>query len=240
MRRWLWLLILISLGACNAPHEIGAAEKSVALPMQEGLVLDPPELDLGQAREGEKVHATLLIRNNGSGFAQIASIETSCGCTTAEPGTRMLAPGAFTRLSVEVDTFGKRGKTRKWIKVIDGMGREATAWLTLTTLGNPHLQAKGRTLFDGKCASCHYQPAVGLTSGAAIYKAVCAMCHGAGAKGAYAPELTRFRDAALLKQKVALGNGTTHMPAFARKAGGPLDEKQLDALVQWLLSLDEH
>jgi len=234
------MLLACLLAACGDPSETVAVSSGIQVAgQQSGLVFDPPELDLGEAKEGDKVTAVLLLRNNGQGFAQIARVETSCGCTTAEPETRMLAPGAFTRLRVEIDTFGKRGKTRKWVKVFDQQGRETTAWLTLFTRDNPHLKADNRSLFDGQCASCHFQPAAGLTDGKAIYKAVCAMCHGADAKGGYAPALSRLRDADALKGIIAHGTGTAHMPGFARAAGGPLDGQQLDALVRWVLSLDD-
>ncbi|MDQ6956089.1 MAG: DUF1573 domain-containing protein [Mariprofundaceae bacterium] len=204
-----------------------------------GLVFDPIKLDMGTALEGEKVTATILIRNNGRGFAQIAKVESSCGCTTVEPETRMLAGGAFTSLHVEVDTFGKLGDIRKSITMTDQYGKKSTAWLTLYVKKNPHMMNEKRSIFDEKCASCHVDPAKGKTVGSEIYTAVCVMCHGAGAMGAYAPSLLKFKDVNILDAIISNGTGSHHMPAFAQNKGGPLSEKQISTLAKWIISLDE-
>jgi len=203
------------------------------------LVFDPSELDLGEVLEGKKVTATLLIRNNGQEFAQIVKVESSCGCTTAEPETRMLSPGSFTILHVEVDSFGKRGDVRKSITMVDQYGEKSIAWLTLHVKRNPHAVGENRSIFDGECASCHVEPAKGKVLGSDIYKAVCVMCHGAGAKGAYAPSLLAMHDEDVLRELIANGTGTHHMPAFAQKKGGPLTQKQISVLAKWIISLDE-
>jgi len=204
-----------------------------------GLVFDPSKLDMGTALEGEKVTATILIRNNGSDFEQIVKVESSCGCTTVEPETRMLVGGAFTPLHVEVDTFGKLGDIRKSITMTDQYGKKRTAWLTLHVKQNPHMMNEKRSIFDGKCASCHVDPAKGKAIGSEIYTAVCVMCHGAGATGGYAPSLLKFKDVHVLDAIISNGTGTHHMPAFAQNKGGPLNEKQINTLAKWIISLDE-
>jgi len=203
------------------------------------LVFDPSELDLGEVVEGEKVTATLLIRNNGQGFAQIVKVESSCGCTTVEPETRMLSAGSFTPLHIEVDTLGKRGDVRKSITMIDQYGKKSSAWLTLHVKSNPHVMGNTRSIFDGKCAACHVAPAKGKVLGSDIYMAVCVMCHGVGAKGAYAPSLLEINDEDVLSELIANGTGTHHMPAFAQKKGGPLTQKQISVVAKWIISLDE-
>ena len=230
-------MLLCVFSACS--H---ASEKIdlISMPVVDaGLVFDPIELDMGDVLEGEKATATILIRNNGDGFAQIVKVESSCGCTTVEPETQMLAGGAFTPLHVEVDTFGKLGDIRKSITMTDQYGKQSTAWLMLHVTKNPHVMGENRSIFDGKCAACHAAPAKGKVLGFEIYTAVCVMCHGAGAKGAYAPSLLAINDEDTLSALIANGTGTHHMPAFAQNKGGPLSEKQINALAKWIISLDE-
>jgi len=253
-----WLLSLSLLGvlgllACEQTAQEEAAKDPVgqvlysmnakvsqsAAMVQNSLVFDPVEVDLGHVVEGEKVNATLLIRNNGNDFEQIVKVESSCGCTTAEPETRMLAAGAFTPLHIEIDTFGKRGEVRKSITMTDQKGREQTAWLKLNVQENPHAMNDKRSIFDGKCAQCHAEPAQGRVGGGDIYIAVCAMCHGEKGRGAYAPELVGKYDMSTLSKLIAKGTGSHHMPAFAKENGGPLSVKQIHALSKWLISLDE-
>jgi len=214
-------------------------ESNLSVVEAKGLVFDPIELDMGEVLEGEKATATILIRNNGDGFAQIVKVESSCGCTTVEPEIRMLAGGAFTPLHVEVDTFGKLGDIRKSITMTDQYGKQSTAWLMLHVTKNPHVMGENRSIFDGKCAACHVEPAKGKVMGSEIYTAVCVMCHGVDAKGAYAPSLLAIHDKYALSELIANGTGTHHMPAFAKEKGGPLSVGQINALVKWIISLDE-
>lgn len=234
----LLFLGVLFLSACenkeNLPvPSVQATAKSVAL------VFDPAALDMGDILEGDKATASILIRNDGDGFAQIASVTSACGCTTAEPETRLLAAGAFTPLHIVVDTFGKRGDIRKSITMTDGLGNESTAWITLHVKSNPHAMGEGRSIFDGKCASCHFDPAKGQTTGIAIYNAVCVMCHGVNAQGAYAPALVGHHELDILSTLIANGTGTHHMPAFSQDKAGPLSPQQIKSLAKWIISLDE-
>lgn len=67
-----------------------------------------------------------------------------------------------------------------------------------------------------------------------LYAEHCAPCHGAEAKGAYGPDLTKSkkRDPAVLRQEIAAGIGNK-MPAFASK----LSAAEIDALVSYLQQL---
>jgi len=237
MRLYVVMFILVTgLIACGSQRAHAAPE---IIANTSNLVFDPVELNLGEVLEGEKATAILLIRNNGKGFAQIVKVESSCGCTTAEPETRMLGAGSFTPLHIEIDTFGKRGDIRKSITMIDAKGHKTVAWLMLHVKNNPHAMGKSRSIFDEACVSCHGDPAQGKEFGSDIYMAVCVMCHGVGAQGAYAPSLLAINDEHVLRELIANGTGTHHMPAFIQRKGGPLTQKQINILVKWIISLDE-
>lgn len=202
------------------------------------LHLQPEVLDIGAVKEGEEATGTLFIRNNSDAMVTITDIQTSCGCTAAEPKSRVLAPGAFTELEVTIDSTVKQGDVTKEITVTDSAGHVARAMVKLKVTENPHLAREGRGLFDGKCAACHFDPVQGKTTGRAIYDAACVMCHGKDAVGAYAPALAGHDDVTALQYLISHGTGSPQMPGFAIDAGGPLTQKQIFTLSRWLLSLD--
>lgn len=201
------------------------------------LMLQPQSLDLGQVTEGDMAKGSLTLRNTGPVPLSITGVQTSCGCTTGVPDTRLLPPGGFTQLHVTIDTFAKRGRIEKRVWVTDDQGHTATAVLHLTVRPGRHMRIAGRSLFEARCASCHAAPAAGQYEGVKIYAAVCAMCHGADARGAYAPSLRGRHDAAALAKRIGEGTGKPYMPGFAKSHGGPLDAAQLRALSLWLASL---
>ncbi len=256
---WLRIVLItfvaLMLGACQqgneSPSAVASNEMTTA-PVQQSFVQYPPiqqplpalsfqpeVLDMGSVLEGEKAEAELLLRNGSDKSIFITKVEASCGCTAAEPESRVLEPGGFTRMKVSIDTSAKLEMVNKSIRVEGSGGEVATAILHLTVRPNPHAEKmKLKGIFDGECASCHFTPAKGKTSGADIYAAVCAMCHGAKAEGGYAPKLRGFPDADVLLSLIQNGTGSRHMPGFSTKEGGPLDESQIRALQGWLLSLD--
>jgi len=67
-----------------------------------------------------------------------------------------------------------------------------------------------------------------------LYAEHCAPCHGAEAKGAYGPDLTKSKkkEPAALRQEIASGIGNK-MPAFASK----LPAAEIDAIVSYLRQL---
>ncbi|HEY5949490.1 MAG TPA: c-type cytochrome [Kofleriaceae bacterium] len=80
--------------------------------------------------------------------------------------------------------------------------------------------------------------------GAAIYKTLCAQCHGADAKGYKAdnaPSLINktFLESAtddFIHRSIEIGRPGTSMPGYAKELGGPLDRASIDRLVAFLRS----
>jgi len=235
----LFVCLCLGLAACKQPklsHTAPPVEKFVS---DSVLVFEPDHVDIGAVKEGDEAVGFLRVRNAGDRMVSIVSVETSCGCSVAEPEQRLLMPGDFTRIKVVVDTFAKQGNAKKWVQLTDDAGHRSRGWLVLHVQSNPHLDGTSRSIFQGKCAACHYEPARGTVSGSDIYQAVCAMCHGAGREGVSGPSLQHHNDADALATVIANGVGTQHMPGFAVKKGGPLTFEQITALSQWLSKLDE-
>ena len=210
------------------------ASASEPLPL---LHLQPEVLDMGTVKEGEEGKGILFIRNNSDTFITIVDVQTSCGCTAAEPKEKILAPGAFTELEVRTDSTVKMGDVVKEITITDSAGHVAKSRVKLKVLENPHLVREGRGLFDGKCAACHFDPVQGKVTGKSIYDAACLMCHGEKGQGAYAPALTGYDDDTALQLLISHGTGSPQMPGFGATEGGPLTDEQVHELARWLLSL---
>jgi len=241
MKACLLLLVVASLGlpACKqvqSPALITSSEKFISNSV---LVFEPDHVDIGTVKEGEEAIGFLRVRNAGHYMASIVSLETSCGCSVAEPEQRLLAPGSFTRIKIVVDTFAKQGEAKKWVTLTDDAGHRSRASVSLHVQPNPHLDGTSRSIFQGKCAACHYEPARGKVSGSEIYQAVCAMCHGANREGVSGPSLQNHKDADALGAVITNGVGSQHMPGFAQNKGGPLTSAQIAVLSQWLSKLDE-
>jgi len=206
-------------------------------------LIQPAKLDLGEVDEGKEATATLFVRNTGWEVLHIANVQSLCGCTVSDLGSREVPPGGFTTLKVRIDTSAKGGAVKKKVTVTDSFGRSADAWLYLRVKENPHARGmhagktQGRGIFSGKCAACHAAPAKGKRKGVEIYAAVCVMCHGEKGQGAYAPRL-RGKDADDIEN--VLNHGINRqMPAFLRDKGGPLTKNQLIEVAKWLSGLDE-
>lgn len=233
----LWIVSSV-LVACVTQEPPVQTQATKALPL---LHIQPEVYQLGDIKEGESAVATFLIRNNHDQLIELVDIQASCGCTAAEPESFVIMPHDFTQLRVSVDTTAKQLNIKKSITVKDSLGNEATALLQFNVVENPHLSLnrKIKGIFDGKCASCHFEPLLKQQSAAKLYEVGCAMCHGVDAEGGYAPKLRGYASLAALKEIIGHGVGKPQMPGFAQENGGPLTQKQIQVLSKWLVSLPE-
>ena len=95
---------------------------------------------------------------------------------------------------------------------------------------------------NAECAKCHADPAKGKTDGRLIYTAVCATCHNSHLRAAMVPDLRALKnptDAAYWRQWISGGrpgaSPGSMMPAFAESYGGPLNDQQVTALVDFMV-----
>lgn len=87
-------------------------------------------------------------------------------------------------------------------------------------------------------------PASRVATGAALYEKYCALCHGPTAQGYAAdnapslvtPQWLSSADDAFIVNSIALGRPDTAMAAYAKQAGGPLSDRDIDDIVAFLRS----
>jgi len=230
----------IWLAGCSL-HEQTAMPAEVNTAVLPALHIQPAVLDLGDIPEGKTVRASFIIRNNTNQTIELTDIQASCGCTVAAPDSYVIAPGTFTRLQVSVDTTAKQQHIKKTVYIRDSLGHQAVAKLTFNVVANPHASpGKPKGIFDGECASCHFEPLLGVRAPAKLFAVGCAMCHGKDGTGGYAPALKHYPSLQALKHIIRQGVGKPQMPGFSQENGGPLTEEQIDSLARWLAAKTEH
>jgi mono/diheme cytochrome c family protein len=208
-------------------------------------------VNVGKVETDSKVHQSFVLYNKGGKHLRISEVETSCGCTVAELSKKVLAPGDFTRLAITMDTSIKLGEVIKKITVHSNDPKRPALDLFLTgTVMARKMEAHEQValkaadplvLFKGDCATCHVDRGKGKT-GQALFQADCAMCHGLNGQGTKnsGPSLLtgdyeKPEVLAHVQRVIAEGSPQSpQMPPFSRKLGGPLNDDEIDSLVQFL------
>ena len=95
------------------------------------LTFDPPSLELGDVRPGQKVTRTVTYRNTGDQALNIVWVQSSCGCTVAQPEKRSLAVGESGRLTVAYQAREPGEPIRQTIRVYQ-RGRQVPAMLQVS------------------------------------------------------------------------------------------------------------
>ena len=235
------------------------ASKAAPVPIQSvspvfkdavALQVKPSRLD-DEAAPGAVEHVFIFhVTNVSAEDVTIIAANTSCGCSVARLPAQpwVLAPGQGGDVRVTVDLVGKHGVLAK-VATLDTLeGRKVLA-MTLRLPEQAAGDARGANLqqaivdrqavFKGACAACHATPTIGLR-GTELYSAACGICHEAENRASMVPDLSARaepRSRAEWQQMIVEGKPGTLMPAFATKAGGPLDDAQIESLVNYLTTL---
>ena len=192
-----------------------------------------------------------------------------CTTANVPPMPWKIDAGTNGVIPASVDLKGKSGVLSKTITV-NSSGGQQTLTLKIIMPKDPVAAMADRqrniemaktdkqAVFKNDCARCHFTPVVGRTDGEEIYLAACAICHEphAWAKASGKENEPHERnemvpDLAALKNptskqfwKITVANGNnkpgTLMPAFSKRNGGPLDDAQMDALVEYLMKRFPH
>jgi mono/diheme cytochrome c family protein len=187
-----------------------------------------------------------VFYNDGDEPLRITGTRPSCGCTASVVTADPIAPGEQGVLLVTFDPAGQHGTIRKTLTVSSNDPSEPNLLLTIKAkvevvieevVPGQHPKITGQSLLMGDCASCHAAPAE-ATSGAPLYTAVCAMCHGTEGQGNERgpslrdPDYLASRDDDDLNVAIAYGTSNPRMPGFSEIMGGPLSDAQVKSLVE--------
>ena len=204
-----------------------------------------PEFDLGVIDEGIEIKHTFKIENLGQKRLVIKSAYSTCGCTVPHIKMKEVPPGQSSDLEVVMNTSMKQGDIIKPIEIRsnDPVNPVSTIYIK-AHVKSPHGDLgtdRIARIFAGRCADCHVKKGIGK-SGEDLFFADCYMCHGYRAKGipSVGPALIPFdyhnKDLSEAMRKIITDGSKSHrsMPGYAKAAGGPLDEKQIDSLIEYL------
>lgn len=193
--------------------------------------------------------------NNSPEEAYILRAQSSCFCTVAQlPQTPWrIPPGTNGSIDVKMDLAGKSGIVSKGVTVDTTGGSYALSVKTTITpaaatssmadadrLKNMQTALADRQAIFKKaeCVSCHADPAKGQMDGAKLYVGVCGVCHDSPHRASTVPDLRKLNhptNAEHWRQWITHGRAGTMMPAFTKAEGGPLDERQIEAIVAHLV-----
>ncbi len=239
------LSISLALPVISEPSR--SSENEAAIPK---ITFPETEFNFGVLEEGIEAKHTFKIENHGSKELIIKTVFSTCGCTIPTMKTKHIAPGTSADMEVVMNTSMKQGDVKKPIEVRsnDPINPVSTLYVT-AKVTSPHAnlgENKIAAIFEGKCARCHVADGIGKV-GEELYAADCAMCHGYRAKGipSVAPTLIPYdyqnKDfAAAFKHIIAFGSASHRsMPGYAKEAGGPLNDKEIDSLIDFLQKKSE-
>lgn len=112
---------------------IGAPLTVLAAPSAKQPRLDVPAAvyNFGAVSQGVPVKHTFKIINRGDADLIIGSVQTTCGCTVAQPAKKLLRPGESTEITATLDTSHERGRVDRRIDVYTNDPKTPDKALTL-------------------------------------------------------------------------------------------------------------
>lgn len=225
----------------------------------QSLAWDAERKDYTAKTNETHAHLFFSLTNISSSDVIITDVATSCGCTVATLPSKpwKIAPKENGRIEVAVDVRGKTGTITKQVSVASPTAAKLlTVSVTIPNgyFGGGMTPAMGdrlrnqeaatvnrQSVFRENCASCHLIPAFGK-SGANLYKAACAICHDSPHRATMVPDLHHLNketNADYWREWITNGKEGTLMPAFAATQGGPLDEEQINSLVDYMAAFSK-
>lgn len=235
-----------------APAPAVPAVHAMAAPPTGPAPIDSTAWDAVMKEQETKAGATsadffFSVTNISSSNVVIDHVTTSCHCTVGKLPSQpwVLKPQEDGKINVSVDLRGKTGTFFKTVSVFFTNGPAKQLTVKVTIPDNPEtIRARNMQLatvdrqavFKGDCASCHLEPTRGKT-GKDLYVAACGVCHEAEKRATMVPNLHALNhstDRIYWKQWIETGKDATLMPGWGAEKGGPLNEAQIDSLVEYL------
>jgi hypothetical protein len=90
-----------------------------------------PTYDFGSVFQGTHVKHTFRIENSGTGPLTLGAVQTSCGCTVAQPTKNQLEPGEASDIAADFDTSADKGPAQRIITVQTNDPKQKQLTLTM-------------------------------------------------------------------------------------------------------------
>jgi hypothetical protein len=187
--------------------------------------------DFGTVINENKAEHVFEVSNGGDEDLLIEKLVGSSGTITAEASPSRLKPGKKGSIRVIVDLRGKQGIYSKTMDVYtnDPLTPVTTLAIKIHVKDRIHMgEYKATEIFAGNCRTCHVDKGAGKT-GWELFKADCFMCHNAGRKSSLSTMSKEPAEEVL--KSIKEGVPHTLMPGFASTNGGPLDNAQIQSLI---------
>ncbi len=146
-----------------------------------------------------------------------------------------LKPGEKGEIDVSVDIHGRKGFISKTVQVYVNDPLKPLTTLTLKMFIKDRVHTyrnRSDGIFSEKCRDCHVEQGRGKR-GWELFKADCFMCHNAGRNTTISAMSKKTRRQLL--RDIRDGVENTEMPGFGIKNGGPLDDAEIESLIELIL-----
>ena len=111
------MAVMVAGGALFAGADDAKTEGAKPATGGSHIAVEPPSFDFGKAVQNKTLQKEFSIRNLGDADLVLDSVTTSCGCTVAEGYSKVVKPGASTRLLVSLQTRTSSGKLQKSVLI---------------------------------------------------------------------------------------------------------------------------
>ena len=90
-----------------------------------------PLYNFGAVFQGTPVKHTFRVENHGPGTLTLGAVQTSCGCTVAQPTKRQVQPGDYSEIAAVFDTSADKGPAQRIITVATNDPKQKQLSLTM-------------------------------------------------------------------------------------------------------------
>src|ERR1035437_10545633 len=123
--------LLLTATAAQQPPAPAVANTGSANTAGARIQFATPVHDFGKVKGGEVVKYTYVFTNIGDRLLEIANVQTSCGCTTANDWSRSVEPGKTGAIPIQFNSGNFRGQVAKSITVTCNDANQPTVVLQL-------------------------------------------------------------------------------------------------------------
>lgn len=190
------------------------------------------EQDFGCVADKDMLQHVFEFSNTGDEDLVIEKVVTASGNTQAKASSARFKPGEKGNVTVTIDMRGRKGIFLKKVDVYtnDPITPVTTLSVKIAIKDRIHMaQYNATDIFKNDCRTCHVDRGQGK-KGWDLFKSDCFMCHNAG-KNTSLSTMSKKPTKEMLKS-IREGVANTLMPGFDLNNGGPLDESDINSLIE--------